>query len=210
MSGLKLTNVRKAFGDTVVLENINLEIADGELIVFVGPSGCGKSTLLRLIAGLDDVTSGEIAIAGKIVNDVAPAQRGIAMVFQSYALYPHMTAYQNMSFGLRLPSSKEEIDARCGRPQLHIERPLDVAKDALRRLASARRHRPSDRAAKVFVRRAAVELDAAPVPVRYGLLLHAELGTTMIYVTHDQIEAMTSPRIVVLSASRVEQVGTPM
>ena len=219
MSGLKLTNVRKAFGDTVVLENINLEIADGELVVFVGPSGCGKSTLLRLIAGLDEVTSGEIAIAGKAVNDVVPAQRGIAMVFQSYALYPHMTAYQNMSFGLRLAKLKpQEIDAavQAAARKLHIEHLLDKKPKTL---SGGQRQRVA--IGRAIVRKPKVflfdeplsNLDAAlRASMRYEFAkLHAELGTTMIYVTHDQIEAMTlAKRIVVLSAGRVEQVGTPM
>ncbi len=128
MSALTLTHVRKLFGTSLILEDINLEIADGELIVFVGPSGCGKSTLLRLIAGLDDVSGGEISIGGKVVNDVAPARRGVAMVFQSYALYPHMTVYENMSFGLRLAKLQpQEIDAavRSAARKLHIDHLLD-------------------------------------------------------------------------------------
>ncbi len=219
LSGLKLTNVRKEYGETVVLENINLDIADGELIVFVGPSGCGKSTLLRLIAGLDEVTSGEISIAGRVVNEVPPAQRGIAMVFQSYALYPHMTAYENMSFGLRLAKmEKSEIDAavQAAARKLHIEHLLDKKPKTL---SGGQRQRVA--IGRAIVRKPKVflfdeplsNLDAAlRASMRYEFAkLHAELGTTMIYVTHDQIEAMTlAKRIVVLSAGRVEQVGTPM
>ncbi len=128
MSAGTLSNAGKIFCNSVILEKITLEIADGELIVFVGPSGCGKSTLLRLIAGLDEVSGGEIAIGGKVVNDVAPARRGVAMVFQSYALYPHMTVYENMSFGLRLAKLQpREIDAavRSAARKLHIDHLLD-------------------------------------------------------------------------------------
>ncbi|MCZ7595027.1 MAG: sn-glycerol-3-phosphate ABC transporter ATP-binding protein UgpC [Hyphomicrobium sp.] len=219
MSELKLSNVRKSFGSAVVLENINLEIADGELVVFVGPSGCGKSTLLRLIAGLDEVSGGEICIDGRIVNDVAPARRGVAMVFQSYALYPHMTVYENMSFGLRLAKlDKTEIEAavRAAARTLHIEHLLDKKPKVL---SGGQRQRVA--IGRAIVRKPKVflfdeplsNLDAAlRASMRYELAkLHAELKTTMIYVTHDQIEAMTlAKRIVVLSAGCIEQVGTPM
>ena len=149
MSELKLSNVRKSFGTAVILEDINLEIADGEFIVFVGPSGCGKSTLLRFIAGLDEVSGGEISIGGKIVNDVAPARRGVAMVFQSYALYPHMTVYQNMSFGLRLAKLDAAGDRRggaLGRSQAAHRAPArQKAEGAVRRPEAARCHRPRHR-----------------------------------------------------------------
>ena len=219
MSELRLSNVRKCFGDSVILEDINLEIADGELVVFVGPSGCGKSTLLRLIAGLDEVSGGEISIGGKVVNDVAPARRGVAMVFQSYALYPHMTVYQNMSFGLRLAKlDAADIDAavRSAARRLHIEHLLQRKPKAL---SGGQRQRVA--IGRAIVRKPNVflfdeplsNLDAAlRASMRYELAkLHQELRTTMIYVTHDQVEAMTlAKRIVVLSAGRVEQVGTPM
>ena len=219
MSELRLSNVRKCFGDSVILEDINLEIADGELVVFVGPSGCGKSTLLRLIAGLDEVSGGEISIGGKVVNDVAPARRGVAMVFQSYALYPHMTVYQNMSFGLRLAKlDAADIDAavQSAARRLHIEHLLQRKPKAL---SGGQRQRVA--IGRAIVRKPNVflfdeplsNLDAAlRASMRYELAkLHQELKTTMIYVTHDQVEAMTlAKRIVVLSAGRVEQVGTPM
>ena len=219
MSELRLSNVRKCFGESVILEDINLEIADGELVVFVGPSGCGKSTLLRLIAGLDEVSGGEISIGGKVVNDVAPARRGVAMVFQSYALYPHMTVYQNMSFGLRLAKLEaSDIDAavRSAARKLHIEHLLDRKPKAL---SGGQKQRVA--IGRAIVRKPNVflfdeplsNLDAAlRASMRYELAkLHQELKTTMIYVTHDQVEAMTlAERIVVLSAGRIEQVGTPM
>jgi multiple sugar transport system ATP-binding protein len=219
MSDLRLSNVRKSFGRSVILEDINLEIADGELVVFVGPSGCGKSTLLRLIAGLDEVSGGEISIGGNVVNDVAPARRGVAMVFQSYALYPHMTVYQNMSFGLRLAKLEAlDIDAavRSAARKLHIEHLLDRKPKSL---SGGQKQRVA--IGRAIVRKPNVflfdeplsNLDAAlRVSMRYEFAkLHQELKTTMIYVTHDQIEAMTlAQRIVVLSAGRIEQVGTPM
>jgi multiple sugar transport system ATP-binding protein len=219
MSELRLSNVRKCFGESVILEDINLEIADGELVVFVGPSGCGKSTLLRLIAGLDEVSGGEISIGGKVVNDVAPARRGVAMVFQSYALYPHMTVYENMSFGLRLAKLEAlDIDAvvRSAARKLHIDHLLDKKPKVL---SGGQKQRVA--IGRAIVRKPNVflfdeplsNLDAAlRASMRYELAkLHQELKTTMIYVTHDQVEAMTlAKRIVVLSAGRIEQVGTPM
>jgi multiple sugar transport system ATP-binding protein len=219
MGKLKLTNVRKCFGASVILGDINLEIADGEFVVFVGPSGCGKSTLLRLIAGLDEVSGGEISIDGKVVNDIAPARRGVAMVFQSYALYPHMTVYQNMSFGLRLAKlDARDIDAavRSAARKLHIDHLLDKKP---RVLSGGQRQRVA--IGRAIVRKPNVflfdeplsNLDAAlRASMRYELAkLHQDLKTTMIYVTHDQVEAMTlAKRIVVMSAGRIEQVGTPM
>jgi multiple sugar transport system ATP-binding protein len=219
MSKLRLSNVRKCFGASVILEDINLEIADGELVVFVGPSGCGKSTLLRLIAGLDEASGGEISIDGKVVNDVAPARRGVAMVFQSYALYPHMTVYQNMSFGLRLAKlDAPDIDVavRSAARKLHIEHLLDRKP---KMLSGGQKQRVA--IGRAIVRKPNVflfdeplsNLDAAlRASMRYELAkLHQELKTTMIYVTHDQVEAMTlAKRIVVMSAGRIEQVGTPM
>ncbi len=219
MSGLRLSNVRKAFGKAVILDDINLEIADGEFVVFVGPSGCGKSTLLRLIAGLEDLSGGEISIAGRVVNDVAPARRGVAMVFQSYALYPHMTVHENMSFALRLAKlDASDIDAavRSAARKLHIEHLLDKKP---RVLSGGQKQRVA--IGRAIVRKPNVFLFDEPLSnldaalrssMRYEFAkLHAELQTTMIYVTHDQIEAMTlAGRIVVLSAGRIEQVGTPM
>jgi multiple sugar transport system ATP-binding protein len=219
MGWLRLSNVGKAFDGTVVLEDINLEIADGEFLVFVGPSGCGKSTLLRIIAGLEEATGGEIAIDGHVVNSVAPAHRGVAMVFQSYALYPHMTVRENMSFSLRLAKlDAAEIDARvqAAARKLHIDHLLDKKP---RVLSGGQRQRVA--IGRAIVRKPKVflfdeplsNLDAAlRVSMRHEFAkLHQELKTTMIYVTHDQIEAMTlGGRIVVLSAGRIEQAGTPM
>src|SRR6478752_8998347 len=219
MGWLKLSNVGKAFDGTVVLEDINLEIADGEFLVFVGPSGCGKSTLLRIIAGLEETTGGEIAIDGHVVNGVAPARRGVAMVFQSYALYPHMTVRENMSFSLRLAKlDAAEIDARvqAAARKLHIDHLLDKKP---RVLSGGQRQRVA--IGRAIVRKPKVflfdeplsNLDAAlRVQMRIELArLHDELAATMIYVTHDQVEAMTmADKIVVLQGGVVEQTGSPL
>jgi multiple sugar transport system ATP-binding protein len=219
MSDVRLHKVNKAFGDVQVLHDINLEIEDGEFVVFVGPSGCGKSTLLRVIAGLEDITSGELKIGGKLVNDVPPAERGIAMVFQSYALYPHMSLYDNMAFGLKLAKMpKDKIDAAVQ----HAAQILNIDKLLARKpkdLSGGQRQRVA--IGRAIVRKAEVflfdeplsNLDAAlRVRMRYEFAkLHEELKTTMIYVTHDQVEAMTlANRIVVLAAGKIEQVGTPL
>ncbi|HEV7912547.1 MAG TPA: sn-glycerol-3-phosphate ABC transporter ATP-binding protein UgpC, partial [Albitalea sp.] len=219
MADLKLQALRKAFDGIVILHGIDLEIRDGEFLVFVGPSGCGKSTLLRCIAGLEDVSSGELFIDGARVNDVPPSKRGIAMVFQSYALYPHMTVAENMAFGLRLAGfSKAEMSAAVQRAAeiLQIE-PLLARKP--KALSGGQRQRVA--IGRAIVRKPGVflfdeplsNLDAAlRVQMRVELSrLHQELKTTMIYVTHDQVEAMTlADRIVVLNAGRIEQVGTPL
>ncbi|HEX2013050.1 MAG TPA: sn-glycerol-3-phosphate ABC transporter ATP-binding protein UgpC [Roseateles sp.] len=219
MADVKLQSVVKAYGETKILHGIDLEIRDGEFMVFVGPSGCGKSTLLRSIAGLEDITGGEMRIGGRLVNEVPPAERGIAMVFQSYALYPHMNLYDNMAFGLKLAKVPQpEIDAavRHAARILHIEHLLDrKPKD----LSGGQRQRVA--IGRAIVRKPEVflfdeplsNLDAAlRVRMRYEFAkLHEDLKTTMVYVTHDQVEAMTlADRIVVLSAGRVEQVGTPL
>ena len=219
MADVRLKNVNKAFGDVKVLHDINLEIKDGEFMVFVGPSGCGKSTLLRAIAGLEDITSGELQIGGKVVNDVPPAERGIAMVFQSYALYPHMTLYDNMAFGLKLAKMPQpEIDkAVHGAAKiLNIDHLLDRKPKAL---SGGQRQRVA--IGRAIVREPEVflfdeplsNLDAAlRVRMRYEFAkLHENLKTTMVYVTHDQVEAMTlANRIVVLSTGKIEQVGAPL
>src|ERR1700744_1244832 len=218
MASLTLRNIRKAYDDNEVMRDVNLDIADGEFVVFVGPSGCGKSTLMRMIAGLEDITSGDLNIDGTRVNDVPPAKRGIAMVFQSYALYPHMTLYDNMAFGLKLAGTKKpEIDAavRNAAKILHIDHLLDRKPKQLsgvqrRRVAIGR---AITRKPKVFLFDEPLSnLDAAlRVKMRLEFArLHDELKTTMIYVTHDQVEAMTrADKIVVLSAGNVEQVGSP-
>ena len=220
MAEVRLTNVQKSFGDIQVLRDINLEIHDGEFVVFVGPSGCGKSTLLRVIAGLEDITGGNLFIGKDRVNDVPPSERGIAMVFQSYALYPHMTLYDNMAFGLKLAHMpKGEIDRAVhdAAKVLNIDHLLDRKPKAL---SGGQRQRVA--IGRAIVRQPSVflfdeplsNLDAAlRVRMRYEFAkLHEQLKTTMIYVTHDQVEAMTlAGRIVVLSTGgRIEQVGTPL
>jgi multiple sugar transport system ATP-binding protein len=219
MADVRLTGVTKRFGTTEVLKGIDLEIADGEFVVFVGPSGCGKSTLLRTIAGLEEASGGEIAIDGRAVNDLSPSDRGIAMVFQSYALYPHMSVYENMAFGLKLAKAdKAEIDRRVrgAAETLNITDYLDRKPKAL---SGGQRQRVAIgraivREPKVFLFDEPLSnLDAAlRVRMRYEFAsLHERLKTTMIYVTHDQVEAMTlADRIVVLNSGVIEQVGAPM
>lgn len=219
MADVVLNNVRKSFGRAHVIHGVDLDIKDGEFIVFVGPSGCGKSTLLRLIAGLEDISSGDLLIGGERVNDLPPAKRGIAMVFQSYALYPHMNVYDNMAFGLELAkSSKTEIDAKVREAarMLQIENLIDRKP---KQLSGGQRQRVAIgraivRDPKVFLFDEPLSnLDAAlRVQTRIEIAkLHTDTGATMIYVTHDQVEAMTlADRIVVLNAGRIEQVGTPL
>jgi multiple sugar transport system ATP-binding protein len=214
-----LAGVSKDFGPVRILHGIDLHIRDGEFMVFVGPSGCGKSTLLRVIAGLEDISAGAIDIGGRRVNDVPPAERGIAMVFQSYALYPHMDLYDNMAFGLKLAKvPKAEIDREVQRAAkiLHIDhllqrRPKDLSGGQRQRVAIGR---AIVRKPEVFLFDEPLSnLDAAlRVRMRYEFAkLHEELRTTMVYVTHDQVEAMTlADRIAVLQAGRIEQVGTPL
>lgn len=220
MASLELTEVKKAYGDVEVLHGIDLDIKQGEFIVFVGPSGCGKSTLLRTIAGLESITGGTLKIDEMIVNDVPPSQRGIAMVFQSYALYPHMTVFENMAFGMRLAkATPAEIDERVNGAAdiLQLGPYLDRLPKAL---SGGQRQRVAIgraicRNPKVFLFDEPLSnLDAAlRVATRIEIAkLHESMpDTTMIYVTHDQVEAMTlADRIVVLKDGYVAQVGTPM
>ncbi len=218
MASLTLTEIRKAYGKAEVIRGVNLDIGDGEFVVFVGPSGCGKSTLLRTIAGLEDITSGELKIGDHKVNDVRPSERGVAMVFQTYALYPHMTVAKNMAFGLlQAKTPKDEIDRRvkAAAKILQIEDYLDRLP---KNLSGGQRQRVA--IGRAIVREPEVflfdeplsNLDAAlRVQTRLEIAkLHEDLGTTMIYVTHDQVEAMTlADRIVVLRDGVIEQVGSP-
>jgi multiple sugar transport system ATP-binding protein len=218
MASLTLRNIAKRYEDTEVMRNINLDINDGEFVVFVGPSGCGKSTLMRMIAGLEDISAGDLMIDSARVNELPPAKRGIAMVFQSYALYPHMTLYDNMAFGLKLAGEKKPaIDAAVKNAAkiLHIDHLLDRKP---KQLSGGQRQRVAigraiTRKPKVFLFDEPLSnLDAAlRVKMRLEFArLHDDLKTTMIYVTHDQVEAMTlADKIVVLSAGNIEQVGTP-
>ena len=221
MAGLKLRDVEKTYGGTVtVLKDINLDIEKGELIVFVGPSGCGKSTLLRMIAGLEKITGGTLEIDGIKVNDVPPAQRGIAMVFQSYALYPHMTVRDNMAFALKLAKkSRAEIDAAIDKAAkvLQLTEYLDRLPKAL---SGGQRQRVAIgrsivRDPKVYLFDEPLSnLDAAlrvATRIEIAQLKEAMPNSTMIYVTHDQVEAMTlATRIVVLANKGIAQVGTPL
>ena len=220
MTSLSLKDVSKSYGEVEVLRNIDLEIEQGELIVFVGPSGCGKSTLLRMIAGLEKITGGTLEIDDIVVNDVPPAQRGIAMVFQSYALYPHMTVYDNMAFALRLAhKSKEEIDTavKSAAETLQLTQYLDRLPKAL---SGGQRQRVAIgrsivRDPKVFLFDEPLSnLDAAlrvATRIEIAQLKESMPESTMIYVTHDQVEAMTlASRIVVLHGGNVEQFGAPL
>ena len=221
MASIELRNIRKAFGAVEVIKGVDLEVRKGEFMVFVGPSGCGKSTLLRLISGLEDITSGEMLFDGKIVNALAPSKRGIAMVFQSYALYPHMTVYENMAFGLTLEKghSKDEIQQRVEKAadMLQIRQYLDRLP---KQLSGGQRQRVAigraiTRDPKVFLFDEPLSnLDAAlRVATRIEIAkLHESMdNVTMVYVTHDQVEAMTlADRICVLRDGLIEQVGTPM
>jgi ABC-type sugar transport system ATPase subunit len=220
MANLLLRDVRKAYGNLEILHGIDLDIKSGEFIVFVGPSGCGKSTLLRTIAGLERITGGTLSIDDVVVNDIPPSQRGIAMVFQSYALYPHMTVYDNMAFGMRLAGkSKQEIDERVRNSAniLQLTKYLDRLPKAL---SGGQRQRVAIgraicRNPKVFLFDEPLSnLDAAlrvATRIEIAKLKESMPNTTMIYVTHDQVEAMTlADRIVVLKDGYIEQVGSPM
>ncbi|MBP0580726.1 ABC transporter ATP-binding protein [Labrys sp. LIt4] len=219
MGRFNLRNVRKAFGEVVIIPDLDLDIEDGEFVVFVGPSGCGKSTLLRLIAGLEDTTSGEIKIDGVDMAQAPPSKRGLAMVFQSYALYPHMSVRNNIAFALKMAGeSKDVIDQKVAKAaaSLNLTNYLDRKP---RQLSGGQRQRVAIgraivRSPKAFLFDEPLSnLDAAlRVNMRIEISqLHKDLKTTMIYVTHDQVEAMTmADKIVVLNAGNVEQVGSPL
>ena len=218
MAGVRIEGVGKAYGAVNVIQGMDLDIEDGEFLVLVGPSGCGKSTLLRMIAGLEEITDGTISIGGRIVNDLPPSKRELSMVFQSYALYPHMSVRKNLAFGLgSMKMPKAEIARRVDEAAriLQIE-PLLERKP--RQLSGGQKQRVA--IGRAIVREPELFLFDEPlsnldaelrVQMRVELAgLYARLGTTMIYVTHDQVEAMTmATRIVVLRAGRIEQVGTP-
>jgi sn-glycerol 3-phosphate transport system ATP-binding protein len=219
MAAVVLKNVTKAFGKTQVIYGMDLVVADGEFVVIVGPSGCGKSTVLRMIAGLEPVTSGIIEIDGKVVNDVEPKDRNIAMVFQNYALYPHMSVRENMAYGLKIRRMpKPEIEAHVARAAKILE--LDGLLDRKpRELSGGQRQRVA--MGRAIVRDPAAFLFDEPlsnldaklrVQMRLEIQkLSRELGTTSLYVTHDQVEAMTlAHRMVVMNAGRVEQIGAPL
>jgi multiple sugar transport system ATP-binding protein len=219
MGSIRLEGVRKAFGSTTVIPGVDLDIEDGTFVVFVGPSGCGKSTLLRLIAGLEDVSGGRIIIDGRDVANLPAAKRGLSMVFQSYALYPHMTVRSNIGFGLKM----------AGRPRDEVKRKVDAVSQVLN-LSAYLDRKPGELSGgqrqRVAIGRAIVRepkaflfdeplsnLDAAlRVQMRLEIArLQKSLATTTVYVTHDQVEAMTlADKIVVLNAGRVEQMGTPL
>ena len=219
MTEIKLKQVRKSYGTVKVLQGIDLTVGAGEFCVFVGPSGCGKSTLLRIIAGLDDVSSGTIEIDGETVNNLSASSRGLAMVFQSYALYPHMSVYKNMAFGLensKMP--KPEIDRRV-REAAELLQITDYLDRKPKALSGGQRQRVAIGRAIVREPKAFLldeplsNLDAElRVTMRKELAaLHAKIGDTMIYVTHDQTEAMTlADKIVVLQSGRIEQTGAPL
>ncbi|SOC82682.1 lactose/L-arabinose transport system ATP-binding protein [Ensifer adhaerens] len=219
MSELSLKSVRKIFGALEVIKGVDLEIEKGEFTVFVGPSGCGKSTLLRMIAGLEDISSGDLEISGERMNETDPSKRGIAMVFQSYALYPHLTVRQNMGFALRfagVPKAEIEKQVMDAARILELEKLLDRKPKAL---SGGQRQRVA--IGRAIVRHPKVFLFDEPlsnldaelrVHMRVEIAkLHKKLGATVVYVTHDQVEAMTlADKIVVLRDGRIEQVGSPL
>ncbi len=219
MTDVRLEAVQKSFGNTEVVHGVDIDIKDGEFVVFVGPSGCGKSTLLRMIAGLEEITAGDLYIDGAHVNNLAPAERGIAMVFQSYALYPHMSVYKNMSFGLSIAKiGKAEADKRV-RQAADILQLTELLDRRPAQLSGGQRQRVA--IGRAIVRDPGVflfdeplsNLDAAlRVNTRLEIAkLHQDLKNTVIYVTHDQVEAMTlADKIVVLNEGNVEQIGSPL
>jgi len=219
MAAVSLSKVRKAFGSVEVVHGVDVAIEDGEFCVLVGPSGCGKSTLLRMIAGLEEISSGEIAIGSRVVNHVPPKERDIAMVFQNYALYPHMTVYDNMAFSLKLAGVSQEETRRRVDEAGQILGLMDYLARYPRQLSGGQRQRVA--MGRAIVRKPQVFLFDEPlsnldaklrVAMRTEIkALHQRLTTTAVYVTHDQIEAMTmADRIVVMNHGRVEQIGSPL
>jgi sn-glycerol 3-phosphate transport system ATP-binding protein len=219
MAELAFRDVRKSYAGLEVIHGVSTDVADGEFVVIVGPSGCGKSTLLRMVAGLERITSGEIRIGSRVVNDLEPKDRDIAMVFQNYALYPHMSVYENMSYGLRIKGfSRQEIDSRVQKAAAILELKAFLERKP-RQLSGGQRQRVA--MGRAIVREPAVFLFDEPlsnldaklrVQMRAELqALHRRLGTTSLYVTHDQVEAMTlAHRMIVMNAGRAEQIGAPL
>jgi sn-glycerol 3-phosphate transport system ATP-binding protein len=219
MASVTFRDVRKRYGELEVIHGVSTDVADGEFVVIVGPSGCGKSTLLRMVAGLEPITSGEISIGTRVVNDLEPKERDIAMVFQNYALYPHMSVYENMSYGLRIKGfSKPDIEARVQKAATILELTSFLNRQP-RALSGGQRQRVA--MGRAIVREPAVFLFDEPlsnldaklrVQMRAELQsLHRRLGTTSLYVTHDQVEAMTlAQRMIVMNAGRAEQIGVPL
>jgi sn-glycerol 3-phosphate transport system ATP-binding protein len=222
MGAIALRNVEKTYGRgpgaNKVIHGVNADIADGEFIVIVGPSGCGKSTLLRMVAGLEEITGGEIDISGRVVNKLEPAERDIAMVFQNYALYPHMSVYDNMAYGLKIAKvPKAEIEVRVRKAAKILELGELLARKP-RQLSGGQRQRVA--MGRAIVRQPQVFLFDEPLSNLDAKLraqtrleiqkLHAELGVTSLFVTHDQVEAMTlAQRMIVMNGGRIEQIGTP-
>ncbi len=222
MGAITLRNVQKAYGAGAklnkVIHGVNAEISDGEFIVIVGPSGCGKSTLLRMVAGLEEITGGEIEIGGRVVNQLEPAERDIAMVFQNYALYPHMSVYDNMAYGLKIAKlPKDEIEVRVQKAAKILELGTLLQRKP-RELSGGQRQRVA--MGRAIVRQPQVFLFDEPLSNLDAKLraatrleiqkLHTELGVTSLFVTHDQVEAMTlAQRMIVMNAGRIEQIGTP-
>jgi sn-glycerol 3-phosphate transport system ATP-binding protein len=222
MASISIRQVEKSYGTgpkaNAVIHGVNAEIADGEFIVIVGPSGCGKSTLLRMVAGLEEVSGGQISIGGRVVNDLEPSERDIAMVFQNYALYPHMSVYDNMAYGLKIAKlPRAEIDVRVGKAAKILEL-SHLLQRKPRELSGGQRQRVA--MGRAIVRQPAVYLFDEPLSNLDAKLraqtrleiqkLHGELGTTSLFVTHDQVEAMTlAQRMIVMNAGRMEQIGTP-
>ena len=219
MANVKLSNISKSYGDTKVIENLDLEVSDNEFLVLVGPSGCGKSTLLRMIAGLEGVTDGELSIGNRVVNNLEPKDRNIAMVFQNYALYPHMNVYKNISFGLRAQKMpKDDIDKKV-REGAEILELTELLERKPAELSGGQRQRVS--MGRAIVRDPDVFLFDEPLSNLDAKLrssmrieikkLHETVKKTIIYVTHDQVEAMTlADRIVILKDGEIQQIGTPM
>jgi len=219
MGNIVLRNVHKAFGATTIIPSIDLDIADGEFVVFVGPSGCGKSTLLRLIAGLEDMTSGTIMIDGRDVSNEAPAKRKLAMVFQSYALYPHMTVAKNIAFPLKMAGESADVIDRKVKDAARVLNLTNYLERRPGQLSGGQRQRVA--IGRAIVRQPSAFLFDEPLSNLDAALrgtmrleiseLHQQLKTTMVYVTHDQVEAMTmADKIVVLNAGNSEQVGSPL